>query len=677
MKSRTAKKNLGMRTHRQVGQGPAAEDINLLVRYFAERRYAEAETLARVMTQRYPSSGIGWKALGVMLKQMDKSAEALAPMQEAARLLPGDVEVHNNLGVILKDLGNHAGAEAAYRKALAIKPDYPEALNNLGVCLYSSGKMAEAERCYLRSLQIRPEYAEAYNNYGIVLQETDRLADAETCYRRALQFKPDYAGAYNNLGNTLQEQGRLAEAEACYRRALGIDGNFAEAHNNLGKSLNTQGRLNEAEASYKRALQLDLDFPAAHSNLLFLMNYVESRDPAAALAEARRFGRLMAERVTQPFGRWHCPAQPAPLRVGFVSGDFRRHPVGFFFENILASLDRGAVQALAYPTNGKCDELTARLRNNFYSWRPIGGMSDRDAAQQIHDDGIHVLVDLSGHTLYNRLPLFAWKPAPVQVSWLGYFATTGVAAMDYLLADPYTLPVDQEAYFTEKIWRLPATRLCFTPPDSDLPVSPLPALTNGHVTFGCFNNLAKLSDEVVELWSRLMAAVPDSKLFLKAKQLGEAAARQSTVKRFADRGIDSGRLILEGFDTRANYLAAYHRVDMALDPFPYPGGTTSVEGLWMGVPVLTMAGKSFLARQGVGIAMNAGLADWVAADTADYFEKAVSYAGNLEKLSRLRQQLRPQVLVSPLFDARSFAANLESALRDMWLAWCQKNAART
>lgn len=282
-------------------------------------------------------------------------------------------------------------------------------------------------------------------------------------------------------------------------------------------------------------------------------------------------------------------------------------------------------------------------------------------------------MDLSGHTDHNRLSMFAWKPAPVQASWLGYFATTGVGAIDYLIADSWTLPKSEEVNFTEKIWRLPETRLCFSEPEqteSTLRVSALPALTNQYITYGCFNNLTKMNDVVVALWSRVLAAVPGSRLFLKAYQLKEVSERQRTIERFAAHGIGSERLILEGPNSREAYFSAYHKVDIALDPFPYTGGTTSAESLWMGVPVLTLAGERFLARQGVGLMMNAGLSEWVACDADDYVARAKSHAGDVQRLAALRGGLRQQVLDSPLFDAPRFAKHFEAALRDMWRIWC-------
>lgn len=354
----------------------------------------------------------------------------------------------------------------------------------------------------------------------------------------------------------------------------------------------------------------------------------------------------------------------------------RTHPVGYFLEGVLAALASeasGRLEFFGYSNLAQVDEVTERIRVHCHGWNLVVGLSDENLSRRIHDDQIDILIDLSGHTAHNRLPLFAWKPAPILVSWLGYFATTGVATMDYLIADPWTLPASEEGNFTERIWRLPETRLCFTPPNITITVSPTPALINKDVTFGCFNNLAKMNDAVVALWARILAAVPNSRLFLKSPQLKETSVRRSVIERFAAHEVDANRLILEGPSPRADYLATYQRVDITLDPFPYTGGATTAESLWMGVPVLTLSGKSFLSRQGVGLLMNAGLPDWIATDPDDYVDRAVSQAGNLQSLSELRQGLRQQVLVSPIFDAPRFARHFEAALRGMWHQWCKQH----
>jgi predicted O-linked N-acetylglucosamine transferase (SPINDLY family) len=386
------------------------------------------------------------------------------------------------------------------------------------------------------------------------------------------------------------------------------------------------------------------------------------------LEEARQYGECVNALASMRYTDWVCENSPKRLRVGMVSGDLCTHVVSYFLEGLLRGLDSDRIELIAYPTRPKEDPTSQRLRAYFAAWKPLTGLSDAAAAECIHADGVHILLDLNGHTAYNRLPVFAYKPAPVQASWLGYFATTGVAAMDYLIADPWTMPETEEAYFTEKIWRLPETRLCFTPPDVDVSVSQLPALTSGYITFGCFNNLTKMNDGVVALWSRVLAAVPGSRLLLKAKQLKDASVRQNVFERFATHGVGAERLVLEEPAPRAEYLAAYQRLDIVLDPFPYPGGTTSCEALWMGVPVLTLAGERFLSRQGVGLLMNTGLPEWIASDPDDYVARAVSHAGDLQGLAAVRASLRERFVATPICDAKRFARHFEQALEGMWAA---------
>ena len=360
---------------------------------------------------------------------------------------------------------------------------------------------------------------------------------------------------------------------------------------------------------------------------------------------------------------------PKRLRVGFVSGDLRNHPIGFFLESILSCIDPTKIELIAYPTTPKTDGLSDRIKPFFSIWKPIYGQSDEAVANLIYADGIHVLLDLSGHTAHNRLSMFGWKPSPVQVSWLGYFATTGLNEMDYLLGDPYVTPPENDGHFTEKVWRMPETFECLTPPDVDIEVAAPPALNRGYITFGCFNKLSKMNDKVVTLWAKVLEAVPNSRLFLKNMSLQKQSICERVIQRFAAQGINRERITLEKHERREKYFAAYNRVDIALDPFPFAGATTSFDSLWMGVPVLTLAGDHFVSRMGVRTLMNAGLPDWIVDDEEEYVTKSVVFASNLDKLAMLRAGLRAQVLASPLFDARRFARNFEDSLWEMWRRW--------
>jgi protein O-GlcNAc transferase len=614
--------------------------------------------------------------LGLAFLKQGLPEQAAPILQNAVALNPNMFNAYNNLGIAQRELEQLENAESAFRLALQINPNDADTHNNLGNTLRDLGHLDNAVVSFHAAIKIKPDYAEAHNNLGIALQSMGRLDDAITSFRRTLEIEPNHVMAHSNLGNVLQDLGKIDDAILCYQQALQINPNQADIHTNLGNVLTNVGRFDEAIASYRRALTIKPDSANAQSNLLFACNYLPGQVAATLLDEARHFNNIVRRHV-RAYSDWsNIPDPGRCLRIGLVSGDLRNHPVGCFIESILCALASDSadrLEIIAYSSFSSADDMTERIRLHCDAWHSTMGLSDEDLAQQIRDDGIDILIDLSGHTAHNRLPMFAWKPAPVQVTWLGYFATTGVAAIDYLIADPWVLPVSEEVNFTETIWRLPETRLCFSPPHLEAPLAPLPALANGYITFGCFNNLAKMNDEVVALWARILQATPESRLYLKAKALDTTAdARHATIRRFAAHGIGEARLILEGFSSREGCLTSYNKVDIALDPFPYTGGTTTVEALWMGVPVLTLTGNSFIARQGVGLLMNAGLADWVATDFDDYLERAIRHAGDLPRLATVRSVLRQRILSSPICDATRFAQHFDAALRAMWVQWCKQ-----
>ncbi len=645
--------------------GPTEAEIKILIAHYQNGQHGDAEKLALSITERFPKHQFAWKVLGAILKQTGRISESLVASQKSLQLAPQDAEAHNNLGITLKELGRLDEAEASYRKSIALKPDLAEAHSNLGTTLKELGRLDEAEASYRKSIALKPDLAEAHGNLGNTLKELGRLEEAEASYMQAKALKPDYAEAHYNLGVTLLKLGRLEEAEISYKHAIVLKPHFAEAHSNLGIAFRELGKLEEAEASYKQAMALKPDLAEAHSNLLFLysgFNY----NTALYLKEAHDYGRRITEAVTSQFSNWLCEEEHQALRVGFVSGDLSNHPVGYFLEGLLSELSGSKLALFAYPTKLIEDELTLRIKPHFAAWRPLVGVGDEAAANLIHSDGIHILIDLSGHTAGNRLPIFAWKPAPLQISWLGYFASTGVTEIDYILGDPYVTPIEEAGHFTEKIWRLPESYLCFTQPNVDVDVAPLPALTTGSVTFGCFNKIERMNDNVIAVWARILKAIPDARLFLKDKKFNNDSMRDAVYRRFEFVGIERGRLILEGSSPRSEYLASYHLVDIALSPFPYGGGTTSAEGLWMGVPVIAKRGNHFLSHLGESIAHNTGLSEWIASDEDDYVAKAIEYSSNLDELAKLRSSLREQVLYSPLFDRKRFANHFETALRSMW-----------
>ncbi len=612
--------------------------------------------------------------LATVLTEQGKLAEAETTYRAALQLQPTFADAHYNLGRLLEQAGRDSEASHAYLAAIQAQPDHANAHCNLGAVLGRLGQFADALATLRRALALNPRLAQAQHNLGALHKQMHQLDAACEAFRMAAKLNANDADARQALGDVLRDMRRYDEAALTLKRALALNPQHADAWIDLGNVHKDLGELTEAIACYERAMAIAPDRAEPHHTLLMTGNYLPGMDKHLLLSQARAFGAFASAKAHR-FTDWPNSLVPdKPLRIGLVSGDLHGHPVGHFLEGVLRALRQNAGDRLtltAYATQPFRDDLSDRLQASTHAWHMVASMTDEALAQRIRADGIDILIDLSGHTAHNRLTLFAWKPAPVQVSWLGYFATTGLTEIDHLLADPWSVPTELEADFTEHIWRLPETRLCFTPPLGDLPVSPLPALQHGGVTFGCFNNLSKVNDGVIALWTQILQAVPRSRLLLKAPQLASAQVRQGLQARFKVHGLAGDRLVLQGPSSRTEYLQAYAQVDIALDPFPFTGGTTSAEGLWMGVPMLTLAGDSMVARQGVSLLMNAGLPDWVADGPADCVAKAVAHAADLPKLATLRSSLREQVARSPIFNAPRFAVQLEQALRGMWQTHCQ------
>ena len=547
----------------------------------------------------------------------------VACYRRALELKPDYAEAHNNLGVALKDQGKLDEAVACYRRALELKPDYAEAHYNLGNALKDQGKLDEAVACYRRALELKPDYAEAHNNLGVALKDQGKLDEAVACYRRALELKPDYAEAHNNLGVAFKDQGKLDEAVACYRRALELKPDYAEAHNNLGVAFKDQGKLDEAVACFRRALELKPDFAAAHSNLVYTQMFCPGYDAQTLYEEHRRWNRQHAEpleKFIQPHLNDRSPDRR--LRIGYVSPDFRRHPVGRFLLPLLESHDHQSFEIFCYASVRIPDAMTDRCRAHADVWRDVLGLSDEQVAHAIRQDQIDILVDLTMHMANNRLLVFARKPAPVQVTYLAYCGTTGLSTMDYRLTDPYLDPPGRdERFYCEQSVRLPETYWCYRPPVETPPVNALPALEAGHVTFGSLNNFCKVSSAALAAWSRLLQAVPGSRLLLHA----HAGSHRERVRRFlTEQGISAERVVFVDFQPTAEYFGVYRQIDVALDPFPYGGGTTTCDALWMGVPVVSLAGQTAVGRGGVSILSNVGLPELVAQDSEQYVRIAVA-----------------------------------------------------
>lgn len=481
---------------------------------------------------------------------------------------------------------------------------------------------------------------------------------------------PTSPDAWNVLGLAAAGSGELSVAAQLYGKALALEPAFIEAENNLGIVLAGLGRVEEGIAAFHRALRRRPDYLAALDNLL-LASHCSSVMPAADVAALHRaWGRLVERQVAPLAIREGARGDRDRIHVGYVSADFKRHSVAWFLEPVLARHDRDRFHVTAYASVPAPDAVTARLRGHADIWRDVAGMGDGKLARLIATDGIDVLVDLSGHTLGHRLVALAHRPARVQVTWLGYPATTGLSRVDHRITDEVADPEGMtEAFHTEKLVRLPEGFLCYGAPAGVPAIVPPPSVARGHVTFGCFNDLAKVGEPVLAAWARLLDEVPGSRLLLKARGLGDAAGRARLVAAFTTRGIAAERIECVGFRSTLNeHLAAYEQVDVALDTFPYNGTTTTCEALWMGVPVVTIAGASHAARVGASLLAGLGLAQLVANDPADYVARAVALAGDAARLAELRGGMRARLASSPLLDAVSFTRQLEAAYVEMLAA---------
>lgn len=658
-----------------------------------------------------PDDGDAQANLGAALLTAGRPEEAVPILHRALSLAPHSVEAHAGLGRAYRALGDINSALRIYRRACEIAAEDPRSHNNLAVALTELDRADEAATAYARALDLDPAFAEAHNNLGNLLRKTGRSEDAIARYRSAIRLAPDYAAAHFNLGcallgagraaeavhalddavsldpgradahlnlgTCLQSLGRLAEAAAAYDQALALDSGFARARNNLGIVRLMQGRVEEAEVCFEGAMRLNeavQEVPPAgmHSNRLFAMNYNPYHDAESIYLAHREWERRHAPRgPARP--RHRNPAAPdRPLRIGYLSPDFRQHAVAFFFLPLLANHDAAGFETHCYAELSAEDDVSRRIAASARGWRRTDGESDESVARMIEEDGIDILVDLAGHTKGNRLPVLARKPAPVQISYLGYPTTTGMATVDYKLSDAHLTPPSTPERFAERVLNLPDSFLCYAPP-LDAPAV-MPAPLGRPVTFGSFNATAKIGEPVVALWSRLLVALPDAKLILKTQALGDPATRDRYLAMFSTQGVAPAQIDLRGHDdTIGEHLAQYGEIDIALDPFPYNGGTTTLEALWMGVPVLTLAGDRSSARHGLSILATAGLSDLVSRTPEAFLRTARSLAWDVERRAGLRAGLRERIAGAPLCDGRRFAANVETLYRTAWRNWCAES----
>ena len=674
------------------------------------RRFGEAAENYRVALASANTNIAAWLNLSYALQQLERYEESIEACRTALRLQPDSVEGHNNLAEALRLTGRTAEAVKHSREAVRLRPELPGVWFTLGNTLLADNQLDESIAALAEVTRRMPDFADGFNNLGAALMNAGRAEESIATFERAIALSPHDASKRVNLARALEFTGRFKEAFAiaesataqnpnlaeawnqlgvclskldqpqkaieAYRKAIACRGDFANPHSNLGNALREQGLIEEAIAERRRALELEPNHPHAWSNLLYTLHFHKEYDGPALLAEHRRWAELKADPLKPPLMQFTNDRSPQRrLRIGFVSPDLRRHAVATFLLPLLSNINHEQFHVTCYADVIKRDRMTEELQGNSDAWHFTTGLTHDALADQIRRDAIDILVDLSVHSSDNRMLLFARKPAPVQVTYLGYPSTTGLLTMDWRLTDRFLDPPDESRpFYTEKSAYLESTYWCYRPPEIDVALSDLPLAKNGHVTFGCFNSFAKVSDNALAAWGRILSEMPGSRLMLHSDP---GDHHQRVFDAFGAHGIERDRFEFVPRAPLGIYFQRYQQIDIALDPFPYCGGTTTLDALWMGVPVVSLVGDVPVRRAGLSILSRIDLGD-LAVDRVDaYVAKAIELAGDIERLKSLRSGLRDRMLHSPLMAAPAFARDVERVFRMMWTEWCESKPTPT
>ena len=596
--------------------------------------------------------------LALALKAQGRPGDYLATLRQAAALAPDQAAIHSNLGHALSAAGMPAEAVDAYARAVALEPRAVGHRLDLAEALTNCGRWADAETAYRQAIGMAPSDADAHFGLGLALREQGACDAAMAEIESVLKLAPGKPGLARALGDTCNLMGTHGAARRWYLKALAESGSSAALESNLATVSLEQADFAEAVARLRDVTERHPDYPPAWHNLLFCLNYHPDITAEDLLGDYLRWARRFAD----PLAPERLPAAgDRRIRVGYVSPDFRRHSARHFFAPLIENHDRSRFEIFLYAEVPVPDAVSEDYRRHADHWVSTVGMSDAAMARRVSDDGIDILIDLAGHTSHNRLLVFARKPAPRQLTYLGYGCTTGIREIDGFLADERLAPPGSDALFAERVIRLPRPMYCYRPP-ADMPgCGPLPALANGVVTFGCFSRAIRYNRLVVEAWAAILHAVPGSRLVLNTLAFADTETRRIFLDRFVAHGIAPERLELIATRPQSLTWESYRRIDIALDPFPHNAGTTTFEALWMGVPVLSLRARPPLGRFGAALLEPLGLADWLADSVADYVDLAVRHAGRLDALSTLRESLRERMVRSPFRDETGFARAIEAA----------------
>ena len=653
-------------------KNPTEDEIKHILKLIDSEKYTSAEKIAKQQIAKYSNSSILFNILGVIFFKQNLLNQAVENYNKAIKINPNYAQAYNNLGATLHKRNKISDAINSFKKATSLKPNFAEPFNNLGNIMFELGNFEEALSYFERTIEIKPDFEIIFANLGKTYLELGKKKEALDNFKKALKLKQDSPEIYNNIGVVYSALSRFDESLLSFKKAIELKPNHEKAYNNLGNLLNSLGRHDESSRAYHKAIKIKPDYSKAYSNLLFNLIYKTDFDPKLFLLEAKKF-RKNCKSINNKIGFHHqYEKNPKKLRLGLVSSDFGNHPGGHFTLSTLRELSKKNFELIAYSSKDRKDEFSHHFKPLFSKWHSIEKKRDREVVEQIYKDGIHILMDMQGHSANNRLPIFIYKPAPIQATWLGQ-GTTGISEIDYFVGSPHITPKSEEKYYVEKILRLPEISQCFTVPDFDMRINELPALKNKFITFGCANKISKINDHVISLWAKILISIKNSKLLLKTKELDDQKIVENILFRFAQRNIGNDRLILKGKSkNRKDLLEIYNDIDIALDPFPFQGVTTTTEAIWMGVPVITIKGDRYLTHFGESINSNINMHNWIAKNDKEYISKAIKFASDFHDLSKIRMNLRQIALKSPLFDATRFSKHFSDMLWKMWKEYINK-----
>lgn len=577
----------------------------------------------------------------------------------------------NQLAAECEKKKDYKQAIELYIKAINLDPKNTLAVTSLCAIYFNMGKLGVVEKILQGAIKIAPENCYFYFQLGKLYTTQRQFDKALAQFLKAFELNKQFKEIYLNLTHVYAEKHEYVTALDYAREGLKKYPDYAKLYNNIAFILRALGDIEGAFRYQEISVDKNPKDFSLFSNHLFYLSQSPSVSPEEFIEKAKEYGRRVSQGI-KPYETWPALTSKEKLRIGFVSGDFRNHPVSFFLENWLGLIDKDKFELVAYYNFYQNDEKTLSLHSMFSEWYPITALSDAELAEKIHNDRINILIDIAGHSAHNRLPAFAWKPAPVQISWIGFPTSTGLSQIDYMLPNREMSPPEFDHHYVEKQWYLPSAG-CLKPPEVDIEVNELPALKNGYITFGSFHSVTKLTDQVLETWSEILKRVPDSKIFFKCKELKETKTQEELTTKLFNLGITQDRILLEGPCDLKDYFAAYHSIDIGLDPFPYNSGTVGYHSVWMGVPFIALAGDRLLSRVGYSTMSLVGLNRYTASTIEEYINTAVDAVSDSDALNKVRQTLRQISLESGLYDGKKMASDLETAFEDMWQLFLKNN----